>query len=313
MQQDAKRRFLASLPNLKENMQAIDRLYNAIKTKNNPTAVGLDTSPEFLPEQMQAKIASFADAAGLITEFNVNLIDRLSPIIPAVKVQVAYYEMLGIEGMLAFRETLRYAKSKGLITIADVKRNDIGSTAGAYSKAYLPDGAAFEADFITVNPYLGVDGITPFLQDCAKYGKGIFVLCKTSNPASGELQDKKLCGGTTTLYQRVAKLISTWGKELTGSCGYSSVGAVVGATHPEQAAQIRKTHPGLFFLIPGYGAQGGGAKDIACCFDKNGMGGIVNNSRGILTAYKKYPKLNYADAAFEAALAMQKDLSTVKQ
>jgi orotidine-5'-phosphate decarboxylase len=296
----------------KSNMLAIDKLCDAIKSKKNPTAVGLDTDISFLPKAMQEKCVDVEKAVPYIVKFNVDMIDALAPIVPAVKVQVAYYELLGPTGMLAFSETLKYAKKAGLITIADVKRNDIGSTAAAYSKAYLPNGAPFEADFITVNPYLGGDGIMPFVDDCKKYGKGLFVLCKTSNPGSGELQDKEYTSGGT-LYQESAKLITKWGSELIGKNGYSSVAAVVGATHPAQAEQIRANHKGLFFLIPGYGAQGGSAKDIAGCFDKNGLGGIVNNSRGILTAHTKYEGMHYTDAAIKAATVMRDDLQTAIQ
>ena len=210
-----------------------------------------------------------------------------------------------------------YARENGLIAIADIKRNDIGSTAAAYSRAYI--GATelaggvkvtpFESDFVTVNGYLGSDGVKPFVADCEKNDKGIFVLVKTSNPASGELQDKAL-GDKETLYDAMADLVDDWGKNLIGKYGYSSVGAVVGATHKEQAARIRAAHPHLFFLIPGYGAQGGKAEDLAVCF-KDGIGGIVNSSRGILCAYKKeqYAGLNYKDAALKAAIDMQKDLT----
>jgi len=291
-------------------MNAIDKLCNAIKKTKNPTAVGLDTDISFLPKDMQAKCTSPEAAAEQIIKFNFDLIDALCDIIPAVKVQVAYYELLGVAGMDAFAKTLKYANQKGLITIADVKRNDIGSTAAAYSKAYLPTGAPFESDFITVNPYLGGDGIMPFVEDCQKYGKGLFVLCKTSNPGSGELQDKEYKTGGT-LYEESAKLITKWGETVVGESGYSAVAAVVGATHKEQAENIRKNHKGLFFLIPGYGAQGGSAQNIAGCFDENGLGGIVNNSRGILTAHTKYPTLTYAEAAKTAVIAMRDDLQTV--
>lgn len=292
----------------------IDKLIDRIIETENPSVVGLDTCVDYLPEEMQAKCTTLEDASKYIREFNFNLIDALKDIIPAVKVQVAYYEMYGYEGMKTFADTLKYAKENGIFTIADVKRNDIGSTAGAYSNAYLSgielNGkrvTPFEADFITVNGYLGSDGILPFVNDCKAYDKGLFALVKTSNPTSGELQDKQFANGNT-LYEEMGDLVTKWGSELIGKYGYSSVGAVVGATHKEQAEVIRKRCPSTFFLIPGYGAQGGKAEDLKVCFD-NGIGGIVNSSRGILTAYKKaYKGLSYVDGARRASEDMQRDL-----
>ena len=293
----------------------IDNLIDRILELDNPTAVGLDTQVDYLPEEMRAKCISLADIGEQIFEFNKNIIDNIKDIAPAVKVQVAYYEQYGVEGMRAFKRTLEYAKQNGLFTIADIKRNDIGSTAGAYSRAYLSgieiDGkrfVEFEADFITVNGYLGSDGLKPFIDDCKKYDKGLFVLVKTSNPSSGELQDKVMNG--KTLYENMADLITDLGSELVGKYGYSSVGAVVGATHKEQALDIRQKYPKLFFLIPGYGAQGGNGKDIAVSF-KDGIGGIVNNSRGILCAYRKddYKGQTYYEAARNAVINMKNDLS----
>lgn len=295
----------------------IDKLIDAIKRTDNPSVIGLDTCVDYLPDEMKAKCVTLDDAANYITKFNFDLVDALKDVVPAVKVQVAYYEMYGVAGMRAFKDTLAYAKANGMMTIADIKRNDIGSTAAAYSRAYIGSTelaggvkvTPFESDFVTVNGYLGSDGVKPFVADCEKNDKGIFVLVKTSNPASGELQDKKL-GDKETLYDAMADLVDDWGKNLVGKYGYSSVGAVVGATHREQAEKIRAAHPHLFFLIPGYGAQGGKAEDLAVCF-KDGIGGIVNSSRGILCAYKKeqYAGLNYKDAALKAALDMQKDLT----
>ena len=235
----------------------IDKLIDAIAAKGgNPSVIGLDTCVDYLPEDVQAKCTNLSESAKYIRDFNFALIDTLAPVIPAVKVQVAYYEQYGVEGMAAFRDTLAYAKEKGIYTIADCKRNDIGSTAAAYARAYLEKGAPFEADFVTVNGYLGTDGVKPFVDLCAKNDKGIFVLVKTSNPASGELQDKKYENGKT-LYDSMADLVDVWGSSLIGKYGYSSVGAVVGATHRAQAEDVRVKHPHLFFLIPGYGAQGG--------------------------------------------------------
>lgn len=295
----------------------IDKLIDAIKRTDNPSVIGLDTCVDYLPDEMKAKCVTLDDAANYITKFNFDLVDALKDVVPAVKVQVAYYEMYGVAGMRAFKDTLAYARANGMIAIADIKRNDIGSTAAAYSRAYIGSTelaggvkvTPFESDFVTVNGYLGSDGVKPFVADCEKNDKGIFVLVKTSNPASGELQDKKL-GDKDTLYDAMADLVDDWGKNLVGKYGYSSVGAVVGATHKEQAEKIRAAHPHLFFLIPGYGAQGGKAEDLAVCF-RDGIGGIVNSSRGILCAYKKeqYAGLNYKDAALRAALDMQKDLT----
>lgn len=296
----------------------IDELIDAILQTGNPTAVGLDTCLDYLPADMTNGIATLDDVADAIAAFNKNIIDKISGVVPAIKVQIAYYEMYGHEGVRAFVETVKYAKKKGLIVIADAKRNDIGSTAACYSKAFL-GGIEFgsknlvplESDFLTVNGYLGSDGILPFVADCEKHNKGIFVLVKTSNPTSGELQDLRFENGNT-LYEQMVDLVGEWGKTTIGKYGYSSVGAVVGATHREQAEIIRNRAPHVFFLIPGYGAQGGKAADLAVCF-KNGIGGIVNNSRGILTAYKKekYSHLNYADAALAAAVDMREDLASV--
>ncbi len=294
----------------------IDQLIEKIQLTNNPSVIGLDTCIDYLPTEMYEKCTTLEEAGKQITKFNFDLIDTLKDVIPAVKVQVAYYEMYGVEGMKAFKNTVDYARENGLLVISDIKRNDIGSTAGAYSKAHIgkcklagSEVTPFETDFITVNGYLGSDGILPFVEDCKKYDKGLFALVKTSNPTSGELQDKLMENGKT-LYDNMATLVDGWGSELVGKYGYSSVGAVVGATHMEQAAAIRKAHPNLFFLIPGYGAQGGKAEDLAVCFE-NKMGGIVNSSRGILCAYKKpaYQGLDYKEAALKAAIDMQKDIT----
>lgn len=294
----------------------IDTLTERIRACKNPTAVGLDTCLDYLPENVQKSCKTLAEAAKAITEYNYALIDRLHTLVPAVKVQVAYYEMYGADGMRAFADTLSYAKAHGLITIADCKRNDIGSTAACYSKAYLGavkvgerEFTPFAADFLTVNGYLGEDGLNPFVADCEKYDKGLFVLVKTSNPSSGRLQDKYMQDGKT-LYEHAAELVTETGKTCMGTCGYSSVGAVIGATHPAQAENVRKSFPHLFFLIPGYGAQGGSADGLCVCFDERGLGGIVNNSRGIICAYKqdKYRGQTPAEAAENAVLAMQEDI-----
>lgn len=296
----------------------IDSLIEKIVEMQNPTCVGLDTSFDYLPEEMRQEVFSFQDATERITEFNMNIIDKVCDIVPAVKVQVAYYEMYGYEGLRAFNYTVNYARGKGMFVIADCKRNDIGSTASCYSKAYLGktqlNGTqlkAFPADMLTVNGYLGTDGIKPFIEDIKSCDKGIFVLVKTSNPSSGELQNLKLDSGEF-VYERMGKLVEEWGKDTVGKYGYSAVGAVVGATHPEEAARLRKLLPSTFFLIPGYGAQGGNAEMLKVCFDKNGLGGIVNNSRAIICAYKKpeYSGMNYYDAARAACIDMQQDLAS---
>ena len=294
----------------------IDKLIKKIIEMQNPTCVGLDTSFDYLPEEMKKEVSSFEDAAEAIAEFNMNIIDRVCDIVPSVKVQIAYYEMYGYAGLQAFEYTVNYAKGKGLIVIADCKRNDIGSTAGCYSAAYLgrtnvngKNMRAFQADMLTVNGYLGSDGIKPFLKDIKENDKSIFVLVKTSNPSSGELQNLKLENGKF-IYEQMGELVSEWGKESIGEYGYSDVGAVVGATHPEEAARLRAQLPHTFFLIPGYGAQGGSADMLKVCFDKNGLGGVVNSSRGIICAYKneRYSGLDYAEAARAACIDMQKDL-----
>ena len=300
-------------------MNAIDNLIEKIKETNNPTVMGLDPRYDMIPEVVRNKYSNDLEGVSkAILEYNKELIDNTYDIIPAIKPQLAFYEMFGIEGMKAFKETCKYAKEKGMIVIADAKRGDIGSTAKGYSNAYLgqtPIGEekveVFEnIDFLTVNPYLGVDSITPFVEDCAKYGKGIFVLVKTSNPSSGELQDLKLENGKT-VYEHVAGLVEKWGEELRGEYGYSSVAAVVGATYPEQLKEIREKAMHTYFLIPGYGAQGGKAEDIALGFDKNGLGGIVNASRSLMCAYKsdkwkdKFTEAEYGKATRAEALEMK--------
>ena len=296
----------------------IDKLIDRIIELQNPTCVGLDTDFSYLPEELREGIATFEGVAEGLIEFNMNIIDKVCDIVPAVKVQVAYYEQYGYEGLRAFDYTVNYATGRGMYVIADCKRNDIGSTASCYSNAYLGKTdingkkiKAFPADMLTVNGYLGTDGIAPFVEDCKKYDKGIFVLVKTSNPSSGELQNLKLENGRC-IYEQMGQLVEEWGKDTIGSYGYSDVGAVVGATHPEEAANLRAQLKNTFFLIPGYGAQGGNAQMLKCCFDGRGLGGIVNNSRGIICAYKKpqYSGMSYAEAARAACIDMQQDLSS---
>lgn len=281
-----------------------DKLQQAIIAKQNPTCVGLDTVLEYLPEEL-VKEAGTEEA---LVQFNKGIIDATYDVVPAVKIQIACYEQYGQAGLNAFAKTLAYAKAKGLMAIVDAKRNDIGSTAEKYANAYLCP-TAFEGDFLTVNGYLGTDGIKPFVDACVQNDKGIFVLVKTSNPSSGELQDLLLADGRT-VYECMGDMVEAWGKDTVGEYGYSAVGAVVGATHPEQAKILRDRLTHTFFLIPGYGAQGGNAEMLKNCFHKGGMGGIVNNSRGILCAYKKRGG-TYAEAARAAALDMKADLLSV--
>lgn len=304
--------------------KAIDKLIEKIKKTGNPTVMGLDPRFEMLPECVTNKYPKTLEGvAEAIIEYNKALIDATYDIIPAIKPQIAFYEMFGIPGMKAFEETCKYAKEKGMIIIADIKRGDIGSTAAGYSNAYLGktkigdiEQSIFDVDFVTVNPYMGTDCVKPFIEDCKKYNKGLFILVKTSNPSSGELQDLILESGEE-VYTNVAKLVEKWGEELIGEYNYSSIAAVVGATYPKQLEDIRKTAPHTFFLIPGYGAQGGKPEDIALGFDDNGLGGIVNASRSLMCAYKsdrwknEFEEKDYAKATRAEALRMKEELNSV--
>lgn len=304
-------------------MNAIDKLINKIKETSNPTVMGLDPRYDMLPKCVTDKYPKTLEGVSkAIIEYNKALIDATYDIIPAIKPQLAFYEMFGTPGMVAFEETCKYAKEKGMIIIADNKRGDIGSTAQGYSNAYLgrtPIGeieeAVYDVDFVTVNPYMGTDCVKPFIEDCKKYNKGIFILVKTSNPSSGELQDVKLENGKE-VYKKVAELVEKWGEELRGKYGYSSIAAVVGATYPKQLQELRELAPHTYFLIPGYGAQGGKASDIALGFDKNGLGGIVNASRSLMCAYKsekwkdKFKEEEYAGATRAEALRMRDELNS---
>ena len=299
----------------------IDVLIEKIKETGNPTVIGLDPRYEMLPKCVTDKYPKTLEGvAQAIIEYNKSLIDATYDIIPAVKPQIAFYEMFGLPGMEAFKETCEYAKQKGMIVIADIKRGDIGSTAQGYSNAYLGktkigdiEQSIFDVDFVTVNPYMGTDCVKPFVEDCKKYNKGLFILVKTSNPSSGELQDLKFENGKE-VYTEVAELVEKWGADLIGENGYSSIAAVVGATYPEQLKQIRETAPHTYFLIPGYGAQGGTAKDIAYGFDQYGLGGIVNASRSLMCAYKsdlwkdKFKEEDYAQATRAEAIRMRDEL-----
>lgn len=293
-----------------------DRLIEGIIAMQNPTCVGLDTLFDYLPDEMKQGVKTFEGVAERVFDFNKKIIDNVYDIVPSVKVQIAYYEMYGVAGMKAYEETLKYAAEKGLVVIADAKRNDIGSTAACYAKTFLGETdvngtahRAFPSDYVTVNGYLGTDGIKPFVDECESKDKGIFVLVKTSNPSGAEVQNMVLENGMP-MYEYMGGLVEKWGESTVGKYGYSAVGAVVGATHPTEAARLREVLPHTFFLIPGYGAQGGNAEMLKSCFNANGLGGVVNNSRGILCAYKKLGGTFY-EAARAATVAMQKDLSNV--
>lgn len=307
----------------------IDKLMNKVKELQNPTVMGLDPKLEYIPQSIRRKNMemygnTLQAATASIVEFNRRLIDAVAGIVPAIKPQLAYYEMYGVEGMKAFAETIRYGKEKGFVIIADGKRNDIGSTSQAYSAAYLgeaklDEGEArpvFDVDALTVNGYLGVDCITPMLEDCTKYGKGLFVLVKTSNPSSAQLQDLETKDGRK-IYEVMADLVLEWGKDFIGECGYSSVGAVVGATWPEQLKALRVRMPHACFLVPGYGAQGGGAGDVAAAFDRNGLGAVINASRSLMCAYKldrwknSFTAEEFDLACREEAMNMKKQLQNV--
>jgi len=297
---------------------AIDTLMDSIEALHNPTVAGLDTRLEYLPEGFVSEVcggpaATMELAAKAITAYNERVIGTLRGIVPAVKVQVAYYEMYGLPGMRAFADTLAMAASAGMTVIADVKRSDIGATAAAYSAAYLGETAlangsarAFPCDMVTINPYLGFDGVKPFLEDITRHGGGAFALVKTSNPSSGELQD--VMAGERAVYETVADMVNLWGAKLIGERGYSALGAVVGATYPEQGRSLRARMPRCFFLVPGYGAQGATAADLRGCFDESGRGAIVNNSRGLLCAWQKRPGVDFAQAARDEALRMREDI-----
>lgn len=301
---------------------SLDRLIRAIEEKNNPTVAGLDPKLQFIPGFIKGKSFdkygnTLEGAADAVLTFNKGLIDELCDIVPAVKPQCAYYEMYGWQGVQALYETIKYAKSKGLFVITDGKRNDIGATMEAYAAAHLGKTEvngelieSFPADALTVNGYLGSDGIKPLLGICKDEDKGIFVLVKTSNPSSGELQDKLI--ESKTIYREMGDMCEGWGKDSRGEYGYSAVGAVVGATYPEQLTELRQVLPHTFFLVPGYGAQGGGAKDIIGAFDQKGRGAVINSSRAIMCAYKngEYTEKDYAKAARAEAIRMRDEINS---
>ena len=300
----------------------INQLVANIKKTGAPIVVGLDPMLNYIPEQVQKKaFAEYGEtlegAAEAIWQFNKEIVDKTYDLIPAVKPQIAMYEQFGLPGLAAFKKTVDYCKEKGLVVIGDIKRGDIGSTSAAYavghigkvkvgSKTYAP----FDEDFVTVNPYLGSDGVNPFLDVCKEEKKGIFVLVKTSNPSSGEFQDQKIDG--RPLYELVGEKVAAWGSEVMGD-EYSYVGAVVGATYPEMGKVLRKVMPKAYILVPGYGAQGGKGKDLVHFFNEDGLGAIVNSSRGIIAAYKqeqyaKFGAENFGDASRAAVEMMIADI-----
>lgn len=284
-----------------------DRLMTKIK-ETVPICVGLDPNFSHIPDFLITESKTKGEA---VLKFNKGIIDSVHDLVPVVKPQIAFYEALGLDGMMAYSETVKYARSKGLLVIGDAKRNDIGSTAQAYAEAHFKH-EDFEVDALTVNAYLGTDGIKPFVEKCEQDGKGLFILVRTSNPSASEFQDLNV--GVNTMYQMVAKKVVEWGKGCIGKSGYSSVGAVVGATYPQQASLLRELMPETPFLVPGYGAQGGGAKDVKPCFDSKGLGAIVNSSRGIIFAYEQDPKYlpqNFGEAARDAVVAMKEDLNKI--
>ena len=300
----------------------ISRLVAEIKKKDAPIVVGLDPQMGFLPKflldnAIAEKGETLEAVADAIFEYNKGLMDAIYDLIPAVKPQVAMYEQFGVPGVAAFKKTVDYAHQKGLVVIGDIKRGDIGSTSGAYAIGHIGTVTVgntvitpFDEDFVTVNPYLGSDGVKPFIDVCNSNDKGIFVLVKTSNPSSGEFQDKSI--GDKTLYEEVADTVEAWGSESMDG-DYSNVGAVVGATYPEMGAELRKRMPHTYILVPGYGAQGGKGSDLKGFFNPDGLGAIVNSSRGIIAAYKNekymsFGETGYADAARKATEDMIDDI-----
>lgn len=300
---------------------SFDKLIKKIEETKNPTVAGLDPDISQIPafirdEEINKHGYTFAAAESMLIRFNTALIDALCDIVPAVKPQAAYYEMYGWHGIRALKYTVDYARSKGMYVIVDGKRNDIGSSMTAYAKAYLGESdiggkmlSAFSADALTVNAYLGGDVEAALHDICVKSDKGIFILCKTSNPSSGDLQDADL--GGRTVYETMGDFCEKWGSDTVSEYGYSHVGAVVGATYPRQLAELRERLPHTFFLVPGYGAQGGGAADVAGAFDKNGYGAIINSSRGIMYAYKKQgcPEQDFTEAARHEAIRMRDEIT----
>lgn len=302
----------------------INKLVEEIKKKDAPIVVGLDPMLSYIPEFVKKEAYSeygetLEGAAKAVWEYNKAIIDATYDLIPAVKPQIAMYEQFGIEGLKVFKDTVDYAKSKGIVVIGDIKRGDIGTTSAAYATGHLgkvevgsKKYSLFDEDFVTVNPYLGTDGIKPFVDVCKEEKKGLFILVKTSNKSSGEFQDRLIDG--RPLYELVGEKVAEWGADCMGD-SYSYIGAVVGATYPEMGKVLRKVMPKSFILVPGYGAQGGKASDLKPYFNEDGLGAIVNSSRGIIAAYKqeKYASFgeeNFADASRQAVVDMIEDINS---
>ncbi len=305
----------------------INRLIEGIRRTEAPIVVGLDPMLNYVPDFLKKKAfeeygETLEGAAEAIWQFNKGIVDAVADLIPAVKPQIAMYEQFGLPGLQAFYRTVQYCKEKGLVVIGDIKRGDIGSTSEAYAVGHIGKVAVgsksyygFDEDFVTVNPYLGSDGVKPFVKICKEEDRGIFVLVKTSNPSSGEFQDRIVDG--RPLYEIVGEKVAEWGSE-TMDGDYSNVGAVVGATYPEQGKALRKIMPKTFILVPGYGAQGGKGADLVHFFNEDGLGAIINSSRGIIAAYRQdqyasYGEQGYADASRAAVLAMKEDISQALQ
>ncbi len=302
----------------------IDKLIRNIKATNAPIVVGLDPNLSYVPEFIRRKaFAEYGEtlegAAEAIWQFNKTIVDSIVDLIPAVKPQIAMYEQFGVPGLAVYERTVSYCQSKGLVVIGDIKRGDIGSTSEAYAIGHLGrvkvgsrEYSAFHEDFATVNPYMGSDSVNPFLKVCKKESKGIFVLVKTSNPSSGEFQDRMI--GDRSLFEYVGDKVNEWGQDLIGEEGFSQVGAVVGATYPEQGRVLRQLMPKSYILVPGYGAQGGKGADLVDFFDENGLGAIVNSSRGIICAYQKdayarFGNEGFGEASRQAVLDMIADIN----
>ena len=303
----------------------IEKLVERIKKLEAPIVVGLDPTLNFVPgflldKAVNEKGETLEAAADAIFEFNKKIVDAVYDLIPAVKPQIAMYEQFGIPGLMAFKKTLDYCHEKGLLVIGDAKRGDIGSTSTAYAIGHIgkvkvgsTEIAPFDEDFLTINPYMGSDSVVPFVEECKKCDKGLFILVKTSNPSSGEFQDQKV--GKKAVYELVGKKVDEWGAELVRN-GYSDVGAVVGATYPEMGEVLREIMPKAYILVPGYGAQGGTAAELKPFFNKDGLGAIVNSSRGIIAAYKQdkyaeYGAEGFAEAARAAVIDMKNDIASI--
>ena len=303
----------------------IEKLVERIKKLEAPIVVGLDPTLNFVPgflidKAINEKGETLEAAADAIFEFNKKIVDAVYDLIPAVKPQIAMYEQFGIPGLMAFKKTLDYCHEKGLLVIGDAKLGDIGSTSTAYAIGHIgkvkvgsTEIAPFDEDFLTINPYMGSDSVVPFVEECKKYDKGLFILVKTSNPSSGEFQDQKV--GKKAVYELVGKKVDEWGAELIKN-GYSDVGAVVGATYPEMGEVLREIMPKAYILVPGYGAQGGTAAELKPFFNKDGLGAIVNSSRGIIAAYKQekyaeYGAEGFAEAARAAVIDMKNDIASI--